>query len=69
MNAQSEVGKQMLLLSWETIKCKALPRAPSSFLLLVLRPRAPSSVLAPSSDARKLLVVLLVHRKPSLQAL
>ena len=28
------------------------PFAPSSFLLLVVRPGAPSSVLAPSSDAR-----------------
>ena len=28
-----------------------MPFAPSSFLLLVVRPGAPSSVLAPSSDA------------------
>ena len=28
-----------------------MPLAPSSFLLLVVRPGAPSSVLAPSSDA------------------
>ena len=29
----------------------AMPFVPSSFLLLVVRPGAPSSVLAPSSDA------------------
>ena len=29
-----------------------MPGAPSSFLLLVVRPGAPGSVLAPSSDAR-----------------
>ena len=31
---------------------EALKKESSSFLLLVARPRAPSSVLAPSSDAR-----------------
>ena len=31
---------------------EAMPGAPSSFLLLVVRPGAPSSVLAPSSGAR-----------------
>ena len=30
----------------------AMPGAPSSFLFLVVRPGAPSGVLAPSSDAR-----------------
>ena len=29
----------------------AMPLVPSSFLLLVVRPGAPGSVLAPSSDA------------------
>ena len=32
-----------------------MPRAPSSFLLLVVRPLAPSSVLPPNSDARGLI--------------
>ena len=40
---EDEKGKQNLLV--------AMPFATSSFLLLVVRPGAPSSVLAPSSDA------------------
>ena len=32
-----------------------MPFAPSSFLLLVVRPGAPSSVLVPSSDASSVL--------------
>ena len=37
----------------------AMPFAPSSFLFLVVRPGAPSSVHAPSSDALCLLVASL----------
>ena len=37
-----------------------MPFAPSSFLLLVVRPGAPSSVLAPSSHSCDLLYVALV---------
>ena len=38
----------------------AMPFVPSSFLLLVIRPGAPSSVLAPSSDALVASFLLLV---------
>ena len=40
--------------TWPFSFCRSshIPRAPSSFLFLVVRPGAPSSVLAPSSDAR-----------------
>ena len=36
-----------------------MPFVPSSFLLLVVRPGAPSSVLAPSSDALE--ICLMIH--------
>ena len=41
-----------------------MPLAPSSFLLLVVRPGAPSSVLAPSSDALALSTFLLLVVRP-----
>ena len=42
----------MPLLLVASLLLAAMPGAPSSFLLLVAMPFAPSSVLAPSSDAR-----------------
>ena len=42
---------EALLLLVASLLLVAMPFAPSSFLFLVVRPGAPSSVLAPSSDA------------------
>ena len=42
-----------------------MPFAPSSFLLLVVRPGAPSSVLAPSSDALCFLLLVVGPGAPS----
>ena len=45
------VASSFLLLVAGQEPLVAMPFVPSSFLLLVARPGAPSSVLAPSSDA------------------
>ena len=43
------VGQEPLVASLLLVP---MPQAPTGFLFLVVRPGAPSSVLAPSSDAR-----------------
>ena len=60
------VGGHCLILLVASLLPVAMPFVTSSFLLLVVRPGAPSSVLAPSSDALILLVASLFGFLPVL---